>query len=177
MPASSSFSVAQGQHGGMCTRWRLILILQALPWTVGGKGRFLGNQSKVSCIDYCALPSAQGPDQLLAQISFGPRPALTFLTAESQIRAYPWRYQKTPACMVPRDLCRPSLSMSTYLTQRLTIDGRAHHFSIYHWLLMRALEFQTLGCVICMPLPPLKRLQGEQLCGPANFITSFPRFR
>ena len=49
----------------------------------GGKGRFLGDQSKVSCIDYCALPSAQGPDQLMAHISFGPRPALSFLTAES----------------------------------------------------------------------------------------------
>jgi len=49
--------------------------------------------------------------------------------------------------------------------------------TVYHWLLMRALEFQTLGCVIRTPLPPLKRLQGEQLCGPANFITRFPRFR
>jgi len=151
----------------------------------GGKGRFLGDQSKVSCIDYCALPSAQGPDQLMAQISFGPRPALSFLTAEildppltpggTSRRNSPARPPARPPARCPGTCVDGPYQCSR--TETMTIDGGCITVTIYHELLMCALEFQTLNCVIRTPLPPHKRLQREQHCSPAHFITSFPRFR
>lgn len=55
--------------------------------------------------------------------------------------------------------------------ETMTIDRGRTTVTIYHRLLMRALEFQTLGCVIRKPLPPLNREAGS-----AVLQTSSPVF-
>ena len=93
----------------------------------GGKGRFLGNQSNLTCADYetiCAqvLPSAQGPDQLMIQSFVLPASSAYLSHCRDPRFKLPLEVPKdgtSPVRTVPRDLRRRDRSTSTYSTQGL----------------------------------------------------------